>query len=113
MMGVAFSVSCLKSYDIAGFSPAQTIRHYGGNEEKFNDLTEQHSPGSLPTRQKNSTGGVLFTYETKITTGIGRAFQAESGRQGESHLYFYRVADKFKLACSPFKNLFTDIQYIM
>ena len=40
MMGVAFIVSCLKSYEIAKFSPSQTIHHYGSSEERFNDASE-------------------------------------------------------------------------
>ena len=45
MIGVAFCFSCLKSYEITRFSPAQTMRHYSGNEEKFNDATEYEYTG--------------------------------------------------------------------
>ncbi len=45
MIGVAFCVSCLKSYEITRFSPAQTLRHYSGNEERFNDATEYEYTG--------------------------------------------------------------------
>ncbi len=39
-MGVAFYVSCLKSYEIAGFSPSQTMRHYGGSYDIYSDAVE-------------------------------------------------------------------------